>query len=724
MSREILLDREGDLPVPPNVQAVENEVAFLQFATSEQSILIRGKRLCSWAEAFYALHGQSAQYLTSFRASLQHVFSLLTTEQAQEIAEKIDIETLPIKGFTPAKILTHCYPDDYALWSDSPSLQHAARWLLWNIEHKPSDAEMVILRSQSSMLTHRAGESSEADLYRVVNSDEAKTVLHRWVGAEEPTIPNLGEFPVAIPRAQIEEIKGKWMKRIIKQQGSFFSEMLKTPLPLAMRQKLASLTIEFYKDNSQYLNRARLQDIQPYVKTKDLSSLDKRVPPPEPAHLPDTEVDVLEWFLSGYLPYRRWQSCFGDKNAQVVAIKHAQSFAHWVLQQYPKWLLDVDEKWLVFQRSAQLPKIVENSLVLCVILDGLPAWDAEDFVQSVSSEIGRLTLQQKDYCFTSIPTVTQFAKEALLYGVSSRLVPQSKPLGIILPDKASPQEELRNIPPGSIVFWRVEQPDRAYHFERSDKRERKIHVELNLILLAIQEAVETLPDHIPLQIIITSDHGRLLNPKSPRQISIPEQAEIHGRAAWGQFETDFGKNGFVVNEKTGWVDISGERFEIEYDARLTWGEESFRATKKGYEPYPHGGIFPEEIIVPWFLFVRDATSPDLDISLTGTGEAEMSGELIITIVNNDHRKLECLGISLSYDMDALKGQPIRIVNSLAVTKWEISILPWPTKRDLEGLSATLLFRQPNGKTFTRKVIPDIEVKSLYERRDDILKDLI
>jgi hypothetical protein len=54
---EILLDREGDAELPPNYTLVINEVEFLRLAKTDLPLLVRGGRLCDWAETFYMARG-------------------------------------------------------------------------------------------------------------------------------------------------------------------------------------------------------------------------------------------------------------------------------------------------------------------------------------------------------------------------------------------------------------------------------------------------------------------------------------------------------------------------------------------------------------------------------------------------------------------------------------------------------------------------------------------
>ena len=717
MSTQILLDPEGDLPAPPGAQVIESEVDFLRHAVAGQALLIRGARLCQWAQDFYALRGVPVKTIESPCSALRSVFPSLSSEQAKELTAKIGWESLSNEELSPLFVLKACFPEDYALWQVSPSPQHAALWLLWLTQHTPSQAEAIILEKFASELQIRAENTSLKEAYRAQTAAQAQTLLLRWLGAEETGLPDLGEFPLQLPPAVLNLAKQAWLKRIIATHGRFFSEMFSFPLPLALRQELARQTAEYYlqPENIHQLTRAALQQLSRYLDPQTLSKLEKALPPPEPSHLPEDENEVLNWFERTYLPYRRWQAAFDDETARRIAVERAQTFARWLLERYPRWLLDGEH--LVFQKSARLAD--PNALTLCVILDGLPAWDAEWLIQELATRAPRLTLLQKMYCFTALPTITEFAKEALLRGVPPRHAPQTPTLGSILPDNQSPHKRLNKATAGQVWFWRVEQPDKAYHFEQEDKRERQVRAELQGILEEIQQIVQEIPDTLRLNILLTSDHGRLLNPRSLRRVAVGAGMQAHGRAAWGSFERDFPECGFQVDEKSGWVELYGERFGMTHNLRLVWGEDSF-ANINGAEAYPHGGLFPEEVIVPWFTFQRDAQPPDLEITLTGAGEADMSGEVMLSILNRSPLALECREIRFSHGVTLNDNWNIP---PLSERQFKASLTPWPPKSAEGKVTASLIFSQANGATFTRSVAANLQINVLYDRPDDLLKDL-
>lgn len=718
---EVLLDRQGDLPAPPGFHEIDSEVEFLRHATDGTPLLIRGDRLCAWAEAFYRLRERPFHHQESLSAALQRIFPALAENQAKKLAQRVGQSTVSPEQVSAEFVLRRCYPSEseIALWQLAPSSEHAARWLVWLYSHEPDAGENVVLRAFTDSLAREAGQSPAAVAYNARTREQAKRLLHSWLGlgGHDSTFAP-GEFPRKLSNDLLNEIKDEWMKRLITSEGRYFEQMLSFPLPIGLRRELAECAAQYYVHNSPRLTRTILWDLQPYLSSESLTALTNILPPPEPSPLPQAEADVLVWFISEYLPYRRWQANNGDERAAELVHDLAHAFARWYLERYPLWLLQPE--WISFQHSAQLLQSAKDSVTLCVIPDGLPAWDAQDLAGQISAKTGRLTLEQNSYCFSPVPTVTEFAKPALLKGVPPYLASESKQLGTILPDTGSPLQELKNAQPGDLIFWRVGQPDKAYHFEGDIKRERQVRAELESILLALKEVVEKLPANINLHIIVTSDHGRLYNPQSPRRLPVPSGMQAHGRVAWGHLNRNFDESGFSLDEDAGQIAVHGQRFGMTEDMLIALGEESFQGDRGGNDPYPHGGLFPEEAIVPWFVFQRDAR-PKLEVVVRGSGEAEATGTLKIAFANLGPVALECIAVSLPHHYEA-QARTQWNIPPFANRKFELRLAPWPTKADLP-LKATLLLRQPNGATFNIEAEAEIEVTSLYERDDSLLKDL-
>ncbi|MDW8293650.1 MAG: hypothetical protein RML84_11215 [Anaerolineae bacterium] len=526
-----------------------------------------------------------------------------------------------------------------------------------------------------------------------------------------------------VPSSSLDKTKHKWRQRLVESRGEALEPLLALPLPLSLKGALAETAAIYFEANPGVLDQAKIRALAPHLPTPTLDALIAKQPPPPPTFPADPdEQTVLDWFQAQYLPFRRWQAQHGDRDARATVLEGAQRFARWYLARYPQWLLNREQGWIAFQRSNALSR-ASDALVLCVVLDGLPAWDAEDFAHDLSARVDRLQLQERGYCFAPFPTVTEFAKAALLRGDPPRLAQLSDPLAEVLSDRDDPAAHLASCPLGAARFWSLSQPDNAYHFEAEHKRAAKVHGELGSLIERLRAVVERVPDERTLQIVLTTDHGRLLNKRAPCDKPVPSGMRAHGRAAWGGSGRRFPTEGFCVEDTSGLCFVHGERFGVPEDVAFVWDESAFQNDKRtGSEPYPHGGLFPEEAIVPWFVFERDARPPEFKVEITGAGESGGSGELRLTVTNLSRVALMCESVALSHAANA-RAEPALRVPPLGATTRALRFAPWPGQADCEALIATLTFRLPNGKTITRKVRPALEARVLYRRDESLLKEL-
>ncbi|MCS6772554.1 MAG: hypothetical protein NZ693_00355 [Thermoflexales bacterium] len=526
-----------------------------------------------------------------------------------------------------------------------------------------------------------------------------------------------------VPSSSLDKTKHKWRQRLVESRGEALKPLLALPLPLSLKGALAETAVIYFEANPGVLDQAKIRALAPHLPTPRLDALIAKQPPPPPTFPTDPdEQTVLDWFQAQYLLFRRWQVRHGDERARATAVESAQRFARWYLARYPKWLLHREQGWIAFQRSRLLSK-ASDALVLCVVLDGLPAWDAEDFARDLSARVERLHLLERRYCFAPFPTVTEFAKAALLRGDPPHLAQPNPPLAEVLLDRDDPAARLASCSPGTMRFWSLSQPDNAYHFEAEHKRAAKVRGELESLIERLRAVVERVPDEHTLQIVLTTDHGRLLNERAPCDKPVPSGMRAHGRAAWGSSGRRFPAEGFCVEDASGLCFAHGERFGVPEDVALVWDESAFQNDKRaGSEPYPHGGLFPEEAIVPWFVLERDAKPPEFKVEVTGAGESGGSGELRLAVTNLSRTALVCESVALSHAVGA-RAEPALRVPPLGATRRALRLAPWPSQADCATLVATLTFRLPNGKTITHKVKPVLEVKALYQRDESLLKEL-
>jgi len=275
-----------------------------------------------------------------------------------------------------------------------------------------------------------------------------------------------------------------------------------------------------------------------------------------------------------------------------------------------------------------------------------------------------------------------------------------------------------------VFLWRVQEPDHTYHQRNKyDMLLRKVGAELESTAKTIQDIVEQVPSEIPLQIIMTTDHGRVIG-TSLRKHSIPPAMECHGRAAWGRTVKDFGNKGYVVEGDI--VFLNGERYGMAYDMAVPLDGDTFLMSdgKGGKEAFSHGGLYPEEAIIPWIGLVRDFVKPNVEVKITGKASAGKPGQLRIIVTSQSETQINIPIIELKFgSMVELKTNLDFIIQPSAVEEFQIELEKWPTNAELKKSHCICHIKQPNGIIFTIDGILEIVSDELY-RSENILEDLL
>src|SRR5690606_28960167 len=149
------------------------------------------------------------------------------------------------------------------------------------------------------------------------------------------------------------------------------------------------------------------------------------------------------------------------------------------------------------------------------------------------------------------------------------------------------------------------------------------------------------------------------------------------------------------------VYLHAARFGLPSDAAIAFSEDTFRMNdgKTGSEWYPHGGLYPEEVLVPWIDLVRDVAPPDLVVKLSGNGQAGQRGELVLHLLNRESTPLTITALNLS-----LPGRQQKQQLNIAIKPLEKQSIPlpwekWPNKAEAVQLVAKLSLRLSNNLVF-------------------------
>ncbi len=718
---KILLDCNNNAIPTAGYTVIDTEVAFLEKAVSGQALFIRGQRLCAWARDFYDGRGIEYKNAPSPIRDLVETFSGLTEKQAEVICHHLGENFSMLEKVSAPAILSACYP--IPLWDAIPSQKHAAEWLLWLDQRESDDAFQPILKVMTDEWKSLTPEFTE--IYNSQEATSAHVLLRKWLDAQDVAfIEKFGEFPLPISEKWVTLLENSWRKRVVETDGEFLGKFIKLPTPWKFKQIVALATLDYFEKYPETLSIERYNQIARFVSSNDLARLNVIKSALIPKNVPDTAESVLAWFSSEYLPFREWQAAAKAEKSYSHVLELGLQFAKWYLDFYPKAL--TSKKHISFFKSKNLKNQNSGYVDLLVILDGLHALDAKYFKDCLLMAKGtqKLDITNDGFCFAPLPTVTDFAKGALVHGAQPTLMKELELLGDDVSEQQTPLPKLQVAMPGSLLIWRFQEPDRAYHNKnKSSTLKAEVEGELSKIAQKILDIVENVAPTIPLRITITTDHGRFLG-ISKRTVVVPDGMQAHGRAAWGQVDIDFGKTGYKIDGDL--VYLSKERFGLlSEDAAVILTDGAFHHEKYDQEISTHGGLFPEEVIIPWMVFERNVTRPDLEFILSGDGRANMPGKVLISVVNPSSLNLTLIKVELnfggdnSYILDLQKDVP-----GFRKTEAEIDLPVWPSSEQKMMGKALFNLRLPSGEEFcVSESLDAIKVTELYTRDKSLLEGL-
>ena len=711
------LDEAGDAPIPPGYHLVEHEVEFLRKVFDGDPLFIRGPFLCSWAREFCEARDWLYEYRKSSTQELRECCPELDRGQVQQLALRLgeQLASLP-RPLQAVRIAAILWPE--FAWDEEPGPTHAAHWLLWLIESNPAESEQVLLRSVSSEWRLQTS-APEAGAYTTSSMEEAWDLLTGWLRVRDATT-DWQPYPLAeLPGEVIQGLRKRWRKEAVASRGEFFERLLSRVPQENILRLAAETTAEYFSSNPQELSGEMLQRLHRYLTPKTRLDLSSFVPPEYPGEFPEDVRSATEWFRDLYLPFRQWEVAHGTDKDHAEVRDLAARFGRWYLNSYLHAIMGGSgSERLSWSKAASLG--APEHVTLLMVLDGLGYFDSEQLQQFINDESDRLTLDAQEIAFSPLPTITDFAKPSLLKGLNpARALDDAESLGSLEKKDSRVVEALIAAEPGGVVIWSLQEPDKAYH----DRQEREAILEevrgrLQSLAGRLIRVAHEVPAERQLKVVISTDHGRLLG-DSERNHSLPPGMKGRGRAAWGALELDFPASGYVIEDDI--VYLHAGRFGLHVPCAVSLSDESFLTAdgKGGVDLFAHGGLYPEEVLIPWLEFTRDRSLLDIEGELKGRGVAGSQGELRLSVNNPSELTVQLTRLEISRN-DAYFDLT-ETVDSMSSRELDLVWVSWPSKQELENLQVKLRYALPGGEVQTVAVVPSIESEELYAK-DDILSD--
>ncbi|TAN97269.1 MAG: hypothetical protein EYR95_11965 [Phormidium sp. SL48-SHIP] len=710
-----ILDPSGLYPVGDGYHLVSTEVEWLQqVGVRGDRLWIRGKFLCDWTQTWLNAWNRQAesQVLQSPRDRLQTLLTPLpipedwTQQHCLHLADHLNRYPHNPLAAVLAEV-SHSHPD---FWLANPSHDHLATWLTLTV---PPDYAILEEAWRYRRRSHPLG-----DHYQ---TPDKLQLLRQWLGLLPPAIPELGSYPGDIPPIIAEEFDKHWKQQLDDSQGAILDQISPSQQPGFPRIAQLSYSLAVQDRHGEYFTEERSQKLKPHLSLDQYQKL-QRPTPPQPLPKDATPDQALTWATQQYLPFRRWETTDSKTVPQDrISDRLAISFVDWIHHHYPQLkAIPAKDSHLNYKATQVVQDLCKTHPVLWVVVDGLGWLDQQALIGYLQDK--DLAVEQLQPRFSLLPTTTEFAK----WGLYAQQTPRAEVweanmnkafakvgLGKRYTDSQDSQlkqdlEQDRQ----RLYCWDTTQLDKLYH-EKKDW-EMLYHSDRPSVLQRICDRIDFYlnkhPDRDRLKIVISSDHGQLLG-LSSQGVICPPNLTPQGRTAKG------------VTDNPNFVVLHRHDFDLPEDLSIVKDAStlsSFSYSQDQTVIGSHGGLFPEEVVIGYAVLSRQVQRSPIRLHCSGSGEANQSGQLQLSIHNPNPVPLTDLILTISQLGEFQTGQPLKQTippNSHQQLSLPISTCPQlpPNSSQSLPLSGTLTFQYAGVEPGTADLNPEatLEIKQLF-----------
>jgi hypothetical protein len=658
-------------------------------------------------------------------------------------------------------VLTALYPDSQALWELPPNAepgalaQAAGQWLRWyydaQIQEWPA-AHQPLLAAWVAEWEHGA---PQAEIMLPLDPLVARAVHLAWIGLPDAPVSRslrqalnwVGPCPTAVPSDWLASARHQWENTLshyvtnrpagteagialVAWWGQVASQGLHPDLlPIAL-----SVILQFVEQYPAALSSDLLRTLRGSMDPSAYNELALRLPPVEPGPLPQEPEAVLRWTIDEYLPYRTWQANQEQTEESTTAIvrRHALAFGEWLMATYPSRLSGATHPYqhLYWSQSSRVAPQKPNEVVLWVIADGLGWADARHIAQQVREKsAGRIATTAATPCFGLLPTITAFTKIPVRAGIPyhrtlSRLSELKLDADSDVRDHQDPVPRLRQLTGGQMLVWKPLEPDSTYH-ERAEASvvRRNARGKLDTLAQTIVAAAQGVPRAFDLRILLTTDHGRMLG-TGQRAVFVPEGFKAHGRSAYREVHGPRPE----PSDDIEWLDP--EYFNLPGWVGVVKDERSFRICQpdggqaSGSDNFSHGGIWPEEVVVPWLTLQRNATPIQVTGNAEGRARVGSTGTVMLRLNNAADRPVRLVRFSLR----RTNGIPFEAntnteLPELQNTTVNVLLNNWPDGQSIVTADLSITVELPDGSEQQFPLSNQLGTDEFQTRQVDLLGDL-
>ena len=721
---DIRIDRSGQNPPPPNYKVIEFDIDFIRFAESDGDLWISGENLSRWATDFYRARGIPYQTVDSPRERLRRVVGHQVDALDDDLVNKLlNAVNYIVEDKTLDDVIS-AYTKR-GIWRRQPTVKMLASWLIERVD----DSLKPIVESWSIQKAEACKDPYLADCFRT-EFDKRQDLFWEWIENTQSEIySKLGAYPRKLSARFADLHRERLEKELRRTKGEIVDQRLFEGLNAVLD---AEICYEYFRANADYITPTRFSKIAGYLKETQRSALKERlrVPSPEPVDSNASQKEVLNWVCESYLPFRRWETQFGNEFDMKLAIKAARSFELWIRQNYPDFTnRERDKTPLNINFPSIISDLSKNRRIFWIMVDGLNWLNYRKLVDKLASSEAEFGLESDKPSLSILPTITRYAKWSAVSGEFPEKNNMEswdirKAFNDTFPNgqyvSSNDIGALKNALADtnlSIIFWNYTRLDAELHKQTDITGFMyTAESELGRLTNTISDLVLDAPENDNIAVLISSDHGQFLGPAEALDVSWEKQPnEVHGRMALG---------GRLKPDAPSTCTLELNRIAFRTPDKITIASDhyhfggSYRTDANGRAWGVHGGLTPEECVIGQGVLTRNLKYKEIDAQISGEGEAGKAGTMILLIDNPNNFSLGDL-ILYSDTIESLAdGQSVHgEVRGQDQRELKIPIASWPSSKEDNSLefSGRLTFLYGDGRRGQSDVHGTLVCKSLYQR---------
>jgi hypothetical protein len=371
------------------------------------------------------------------------------------------------------------------------------------------------------------------------------------------------------------------------------------------------------------------------------------VPPPLPGDPTSVEEwqDMLSWATQEYLRYRTW---LDQRKRTEPQIEHfASVYADRLYANYP--LLLTHKELFVYGVLHRIKEIVQvGYTVLWILVDNLSWRYVEDLVVAFRN-CGMVLLGKVEPLLAMLPSETATSKLCMLAGTPlsqcntndlgeafelawCRLeIPGARQV-IDEPDLDGLLAE-----PASLYLYQFVKLDRLAHQPEHIiiDREHENKATLDWLAERVGKAAKRIASNRPLRIVVSSDHGSVAIIQGKRKLTTPRDAQLDNVSE--QHKRFVKVKTLEHLDNAEWYGLQADRFGLKDHYAIARGYFYLKSKPQGYT---HGGLTPEETIVPYLEFEYGEPEPIIPLRVVYRGSQMRKGrkEKLCLVVRNPNAR--------------------------------------------------------------------------------------